>query len=254
MYLSRSRADTLARVMATLAEPLQEQQVRLQLGAQMLQLLGAQFFASYVWDEAGQRFTNGVHLEMDPGNLARYEQHYQFHDPITLTMRQHRRAVRATDVLPHPVLRRTEFFNDFLARDGLHWGINLYAWDGEHNIGDMRIWRDRRHADFGDDERALLDLVRPAFVAALRRSRDAASVAPAARAPAAAAPQAPDWQALLSGRERQVAGLAAQGLPDKTIAQRLGISITTVRTHLDHAFRKLDVPNRAALAHRLHGA
>lgn len=251
MYLSRNRADVLARVMGTLAEPLQEQQVRLQLGGLMLQLLGAQFFASYVWDEDGQRFGQGVHLEMDPGNLARYEQHFQFHDPITLVMRQHRRAVRATDVLPHPALRRTEFFNDFLARDGLHWGINLYAWDGEHNIGDMRIWRDRRHADFDDDDRALLDLVRPAFVAALRRSRAGGPVPGAA--PTGAAPQAPDWQALLSGRERQVAGLAAQGLPDKAIAQRLGISITTVRTHLDHAFRKLDVPNRAALAHRWRG-
>lgn len=248
MYLSRCRADVLARVMGTLAEPLHEQQVRLQLGTLMLQLLGAQFFASYVWDEAGQRFGHGVHLEMDPANLARYEQHYQFHDPITLQMRQHRRAVRATDVMPPPALRRTEFFNDFLARDGLHWGINLYAWHGAENIGDMRIWRDRRHADFSDDDRDLLDLVRPAFVAALRRSRGASHGASEAQ------PQ-PEGSAatLLSARERQVAGLAAQGLPDKAIAQRLGISITTVRTHLEHAFRKLDVPNRAALAHRLRG-
>lgn len=244
MYLSRNRADVLARVMGTLAEPLQEQQVRQQLGGLMLQLLGAQFFASYVWDEAGQRFAHGVHLEMDPANLARYEHHYQFHDPITLVMRQHRRAVRATDVLPHPALRRTEFFNDFLARDGLHWGINLYAWDGEHNIGDMRIWRDRRHADFDDDDRALLDLLRPAFVAALRRCRQG----PATALPAA---PAPGLQHRLSGREREVARLAAQGLPDKAIAQRLGIAVTTVRTHLAHAFEKLDVPNRAALAHRL---
>lgn len=252
MYLSRNRADVLARVMGTLAEPLQEQQVRQQLGGLMLQLLGAQFFASYVWDEDGQRFGHGVHLEMDPANLARYERHYQFHDPITLVMRQHRRAVRATDVLPHPALRRTEFFNDFLARDGLHWGINLYAWDGEHNIGDMRIWRDRRHADFDDDDRALLDLLRPAFVAALRRSRQAGAVGIAGM-PAAAGTDERDGLQGLSTRERQVAQLAAQGLPDKAIAQRLGIALTTVRTHLDHAFRKLDVPNRAALAHRLRG-
>lgn len=125
-----------------------------------------------------------------------------------------------------------------------------YAWHGADNIGDMRIWRDRRHADFSDDDRDLLDLVRPAFVAALRRSHGASAsvdVPPAVPGPG------PVAAALLSARERQVAGLAAQGEPDKAIAQRLGISITTVRTHLDHAFRKLDVPNRAALAHRLRG-
>ncbi|WP_046111336.1 helix-turn-helix transcriptional regulator [Aquincola tertiaricarbonis] len=251
MYLSRCRADVLARVMGTLAEPLQEQQVRLQLGRLMLQLLDAQFFASYVWDEAGQRFGRGVHLEMDPANLAGYERYYQFHDPITLRMRQHRRAVRATDVMAQPALRRTEFFNDFLARDGLHWGINLYAWDGADNIGDMRIWRDRRHANFSDDDRDLLDLVRPAFVAALRRSRTAPPAPTAPPVPAAEPEDGAIAARLLSTRERQVAGLAAQGLPDKVIAQRLGIAVTTVRTHLEHAFRKLEVPNRAALAHRL---
>lgn len=247
MYLSRHRADTLARVMATLAEPHDEREVRLAVGRLMLQLFDAQHYASYVFDEGTDRFGGAVFLHMDPANLARYEAYYQFHDPITRPMQAHRRAVRASDVLPTPALRRSEFFNDFLARDGLHWGINLFAWDGEHNIGDLRIWRDRRHDDFGDDERALLDFIRPAFVAALKRCRGTASAAPPP--PGAAAALLP----LLSPREQAVARLAADGLPDKRIAQQLGISVTTVRTHLAHAFDKLAVDNRVALARRLLG-
>ena len=115
----------------------------------------------------------------------------------------------------------------------------LYAWDGELNIGDMRIWRNRRREGFDQDTLDLLELIRPAFVAALRRSRGAAQPAPRVQA----APALP----LLSEREREIVQLASLGCSDKVIAQRLGIGFTTVRTHLSHAFRKLGVDNRVQL-------
>ena len=55
----------------------------------------------------------------------------------------------------------------------------------------------------------------------------------------------------LSEREQAVVRLASLGLRDKAIAQRLGIGFTTVRTHLDHAFRKLGVENRTQLVERV---
>lgn len=240
MFLTARQIDLLARVMTTLAEPHEERDIRAHVGSLMLELLKAQFYASYVWNPQLQRFDEGVQLHMDPANLARYEAYYQFHDPITFKLQQHRCAVRVGDVMPQPELERTEFFNDFLARDGLHWGVNLYAWSGGRNIGDMRIWRDRRRADFTLDELELLDLVRPALTAALLRCRGDATAPSLVQAPSAAAN--------LSPRETEVAQLAACGLGDKDIARRLGISPTTVRTHIDHAYRKLGVNNRVALA------
>jgi DNA-binding CsgD family transcriptional regulator len=248
MYLTEAQLKVLARVMQTLAEPHEEAAIRARLGALMLQLLGAQYYASFVWDAASGTFGNGVHLNMDSSNLLRYQRYYQFHDPITSTMQQHRSAVLVSDVMPRAGLVQTEFFNDFLARDGLHWGINLYAWSGQHNIGDMRIWRDRRRADFGHSERELLDLVRPAFVAALQRCRppDVPGGSPAVASELGTVRSSP-----LSARELDVARLAACGLADKEIASRLGIAPTTVRTHLDHAFLKLKVDNRIRLANKL---
>ena len=59
----------------------------------------------------------------------------------------------------------------------------------------------------------------------------------------------------LTEREREVLGLVAEGLPNKTIARRLGISDKTVRAHLTSAFRRIGVDDRtqAALWVRKHG-
>jgi len=49
----------------------------------------------------------------------------------------------------------------------------------------------------------------------------------------------------LSARERQVLALLADGLGNKQIAARLGISTNTVKTHLEMLFEKLGVSSRA---------
>jgi len=89
--------------------------------------------------------------------------------------------------------------------------------------------------------------------AALRRSIELAAACEGAVTPglfraatihaAAAAP--------LSGREREIAMLAAAGLASKDIAERLYLSVRTVNNHLQHAYTKLGVSGRAGLAQAL---
>ena len=55
---------------------------------------------------------------------------------------------------------------------------------------------------------------------------------------------APDPLAGLSPREREVLGALLEGLPNKLIARRLGISEKTVKTHLTNVFRRLGVTDR----------
>jgi DNA-binding NarL/FixJ family response regulator len=50
---------------------------------------------------------------------------------------------------------------------------------------------------------------------------------------------------LLTNREREILALLADGLGNKQIAARLGISTNTVKTHLELLFEKLDVSSRA---------
>jgi DNA-binding NarL/FixJ family response regulator len=58
------------------------------------------------------------------------------------------------------------------------------------------------------------------------------------------AKDAPDPLEGISPREREVLGLLLDGLPNKLIAQRLGISEKTVKTHLTSIFRRIDVTDR----------
>lgn len=52
----------------------------------------------------------------------------------------------------------------------------------------------------------------------------------------------------LSTREREVLALVAEGLPNKLIARRLGISEKTVKAHLTSVFRAIGVDDRTQAA------
>lgn len=58
---------------------------------------------------------------------------------------------------------------------------------------------------------------------------------------------------LLSARELQIAALVADGLVNKQIGDRLGISEWTVSTHLRRIFAKLGVDTRAAMVSKCMG-
>ena len=58
------------------------------------------------------------------------------------------------------------------------------------------------------------------------------------------ATSAPDPLAGVSRREREVLGLLLDGMPNKLIARRLGISEKTVKSHLTKVFRAIGVDDR----------
>lgn len=243
MFLTSQQTNLLSQIVTLLAEPADEKAVRVQVGELLLRLLRADCYASYLWDDERHAFVDRIALNMSDDNLETYEAYYQFHDPITHRLRQCREPTRVTQVLAQRELVKTEFFNDFLWRDGLYWGVNLYACVDGESTADMRIWRGRRGENFDDADLALLKMITPAYGAALRRCRQQALFECPAQG---IGPDAIDDK--LTAREAEIVRLAASGLPDKEIARRLQISFTTVRTHLEHAFRKLDVANRVQLA------
>jgi DNA-binding CsgD family transcriptional regulator len=145
--------------------------LRMGIAEDLLRLLHADFLASFIWNPDNRVFEHVVFLNMATENIERYHTYYQYCDPITSSLQQRRQATMVYEVMPQQELERTEFFNDFLMQDGLHHGINLYAYDGDLNIGDLRIWRAKHGPDFGAREVSLLDYLLPHFTNALRNVR-----------------------------------------------------------------------------------
>lgn len=90
----------------------------------------------------------------------------------------------------------------------------------------MRLVRFRD--PFADRDVTMLSMLEPAL-AALLRDRPRLAPDPA-----------------LSPAERRVLELVAAGASNQDAAERLTVSVATVRKHLEHAYRKLGVSNRTA--------
>lgn len=242
MYLTNRESNLLGELINQLGQNCSEQEIRLYMGQQLLRLLKADFYASFAWNDAARRFTDMVAINMDAGNLAAYEEYFQYRDPITPQLQGRRVPTLVAQIMPQKELMKTEFFNDFLARDKLFHGVNLYAYDGHSNIGDMRIWRSKKRDNFDRTALLILSMIQPAFTSALKRARSRS-----AQMATSATDVTTEPIRGLSERETVIARCVSNGLCDKRIAQQLGIAFSTVRTHLSRIFTKLGVHSRTQL-------
>ena len=219
-------------------------QLRLQLGARLLDLLEADYFASFVWTRT-EGDTDAVFLNMDERNLAAYQHHFQHCDPITPRFRMCRRATHLDQIISREDFLRTEFYNDFLARDGLHQGMNFHAYAATGHLGDLRIWRGAGKETFQQRDLDILNAIGTAFGQALANMRTNEQKQREADPRLRLAAWAARHQ--LTGREQDVLCLVSEGKRDREIALDLNISVTTVRSHLKAVFQKSGVTSRAEL-------
>jgi DNA-binding CsgD family transcriptional regulator len=240
MYLTAREISLISDIFATLSSALHEDEMRRLLGEKMLDLLQADYLVSHIWDTEKKAFVGRVALNMSEKKLSEYERHPRFHY-MTAPLPEGGKQVA-------PSMEsglQLEPVSEPLRLIGLHWGMDVFARLGNENIGDLRIWRRRERDNFSSHEFALAELVRPSFTSALARTRSEIRTIHA---------ELPDTPAVsehalkaLSPREQEVVSLIVEGLLDKQIAERLGISYTTVRTHVDRTFQKMGVSNRATL-------
>jgi DNA-binding CsgD family transcriptional regulator len=252
MNLSQKETGIVFKIMHQLTQSRDAADLRQSVGALLLSLLDAQYLASYVWDPASRRFVDRVSINMDDANLGAYENYFQFRDPITPTLQRRRTATCVSEIIDRTRFERTEFFNDFLSRDGLHYGVNFYAYAGGHSIGDLRIWRGRNKEDFSRRDVEMLDAIGVAFTQALINCRLAASPSgQAADLDVLARIECIGNKASLTPRQKEIVAAILFGNSDRTIAEELCISLPTVRTHVQMIYQKLGVSSRTQLARRL---
>jgi DNA-binding CsgD family transcriptional regulator len=257
MYLNTTQTRSLSSVLQVLTQPSDNLTLRQSLVAPLSQLLNADYVASLVWDASAKRFCDGVSTSSNPQHIAAYEERYQFEDPLPRLLHARRYPTLVTDVMPQREFVRSDFFNAFMRSESMYWGVNVFAHDGQQDVGDLRIWRSRSKGNFQADEIEALRLIYPSLVNALSGAQKLA--APVGRSLQTAAnpnrannsvnsiDQQLAYQHGLSRREFQIAKCVAQGLSDKEIAKAVGIGFTTVRTYLSQTFKKTQCANRKEL-------
>ena len=305
------------------------------LADDLARLFHADFLGSTRWNPERRAFEN-AHCVGRGAEMARqYVERFQFEDPISPKARHRREPSLTCAIVPKQELMRTSYYGEFLLPFKTVDGIDLDLYQGEHNVGDVRIWRAPGRKPLGGHEVALLDLLRPYLLNSLLNSMLSVSelavpaddlvaraehsrwpcFAHAARLgvrPANAAAEqllgelseadmlalrgriehvaatgrpsawgeftlciargdggAGTWVQFvpvlsatgaahrlerafgLTPREAQVCLRLAAGRTDEQIADSLGISYWTVRTHLRKVFIKFDVANRIELTRAL---
>lgn len=99
-----------------------------------------------------------------------------------------------------------------------------------------QLWLIRRDPAFTARERAVLALVTPALERVLRE------------------PPHTGMSGQLTAQEHRVLQHVASGMTNSEVARMLYVAPSTVRKHLEHAYRKLGVSNRFAAVHALAGS
>lgn len=250
MNLTHKESDIVFQIMDAMTFGHDSMELRHRVGRLLLDLLKADYFASYVWRQDQGDFLERVSINMDDGNLKNYEQYFQFRDPITPTLQRRKTATSVSQIISRRRFERTEFFNDFLATDGLHFGVNYYAYSSGRNIGDLRIWRSAKREDFSYRDLEILNALGPAFTNAMRACRTAEQYSDG-EMQLLNAMEGVALKTGLTSREKEIAVAVLVGNSDREIAEAMCIAVSTVRTHLKHIYRKLEISGRTQLINRI---
>lgn len=137
------------------------------LADDLARLFHADFIGSTRWNPERRAFEN-AHCVGRGDEMARaYVEHFQFEDPISPKARHRREPSLTCAVVPKEDLVRTRYYREFLLPFKTVDGIDLYLYQGAHNVGDLRIWRAPGRRALGEHEVALLGLLRPYLLNAM---------------------------------------------------------------------------------------
>jgi len=208
-------------------------------------LFRADFVAALLWDAQSGRYVEPWCFGRDASVIDSYTRHQPI-DPFRDHMRARAgRATSLTRAIAPRDLQRSSYYTDHLRHYDLEDGVEIVLVDQRRVVGDFRIWRSRSAQPMGEHEELMMELIAPSVLKSLQKFD-------AARQAAVQPATSSTGSVHLSPRERQILELMRAGRTDKEIAQQLGVSFWTVRTHIGALLRKLGVRNRteAVAAHR----
>jgi DNA-binding CsgD family transcriptional regulator len=156
-------------------------------------------------------------------------------------------ATRLSDFVTREELHQSRLYVEVLAPLGVDYQVALSLTAKGPAIAAIALLRSR--VDFTDDEVALLDLLRPHLVRVHHRLHGAAARGRTPHFDTTAGDEAMRGLGLTE-RETTVLRLLVAGLSMEELTAQMRITEGTLRKHLEHLYRKLDVTTRAGATAR----
>lgn len=197
--------------------------------------------ASYMVDTR-QNLCCLKHYSVHPGMQREYIEKFQSHDPLHPN-NLHSQGVtvqRANELLPFNERIQNPYLNDFMHRWGITDTVELYLHSEGRIVAGFSLFlgEDLLMSDMKKLE-SLHGFMQFSFDTFLDspRQRDFDKICELYQ---------------LTGKERMVVEQVLDGLPNKTIASNLCCSLSTIKTHLQHIFEKMEVNSKAEVARLLY--
>ncbi|MDC7717197.1 LuxR C-terminal-related transcriptional regulator [Vogesella sp. DC21W] len=171
---------------------------------------------------------------MPGGTHQHYLAHYQQHDPLLpVRFGPDTTVMPVSEALPAGRLQQSRY-GRFMARHGMHDVVELFIRRGGRVVAGFSLIRDATLGSFTGQE-----------VQTLQHLHGLLELAAGSHLPLADPMLVSE--VALTPREQEVALLLRDGASNKTIARLLDMGVPTVKTHLQHLYRKFGVNNRTAL-------
>ena len=113
--------------------------------------------------DSKKRLYNPVLKDGDPVISQTYEDYYHQFDPMHPNRKPNigRGVLRYSDIIPYSELVRTEYYNDFLTPQPIHFGMFLYLKSPKKLLGRISIFRPKRYTNFSERDVIIAKRIAP---------------------------------------------------------------------------------------------
>lgn len=179
-----------------------------------------------------------VCINISEKEIKEYERKYSQMDYANWMYAQPESMVyRDTDLMKESIRVKTKFFQEFIVTRGMYFSGGAVIIEDKIFLGQFCLWRSKANGDFSDKELLIMKLIVPhiknrlfEFYNDTKKNSDSVSYIKEKYA--------------LTNAEINVIKLTIEGLRNSEIAERLNISLNTVKKHMYNIFKKCNVNNR----------
>jgi DNA-binding CsgD family transcriptional regulator len=183
--------------------------------------------------------------------LKDYDEYYYKIDDIRKIAFDRPEASRSSDLMDYKRWSQSEYFNDFLAKNHLYYSAGIDIHFKEQLLGTISLFREEKDGDFNLNDLLYLELIRKYCSSQLFKILKINQLQNEKRLDNEKSFKVECDKYTITNRERDVLKLVLVGKSNNQIAEELYISINTVKKHLSHIYRKMNVKSRTELTARI---